>query len=82
MDRSVPNGTIMDANLARPQLPVYMRVGTDPASIDYAGSAPSLVNGALQVNVRIPDTAQSGNQPIKLIVGTAASAPGTTIAIR
>jgi uncharacterized protein (TIGR03437 family) len=81
-DRSVPNGAIMDANLARPQLPVYVRIGTEPVEVVYAGSAPTLVNGGLQVNIRIPDTAESGNQPIKLIVGTSASAPGTTIAIQ
>lgn len=81
-DRSVPNGTIMDANLARPQLPVYVRIGTEPVEILYAGSAPTLVNGGFQVNIRIPDTVESGNQPIKLIVGTSASAPGTTIAIQ
>ena len=82
MDRTLVNGAIMDGNLARPQLPVYVRIGTEPAQVEYAGSAPTLVNGALQVNVRIPATAQSGNQPIKLVVGTAASAPGPTIAIR
>jgi uncharacterized protein (TIGR03437 family) len=72
----------MDANLSRPQQAVYVRVGTLPADIVYAGSAPTLVNGALQVNVRIPATSPSGNQPIKLIVGTAGSAPGTTIAVQ
>lgn len=82
MDRTLVDGAIMDGNLARPQLPVYVRIGSEPAQVEYAGSAPTLVNGALQVNVRIPATAQSGNQPIKLIVGTAASAPGPTIAIR
>ncbi len=82
MDRSLPNGAVTDFNLVRPQLPVYVRIGTQPAEVLYAGSAPTLVNGALQVNVRIPAGLQSGNQPIKLIVGNNASAPGTTVAVK
>ena len=82
MDRALPNGAVTDFNLVRPQLPVYVRIGTQPAEVLYAGSAPTLVNGALQVNVRIPAGLQSGNQPIKLIVGNNASAPGTTVAVK
>ncbi|MEO8096314.1 MAG: M12 family metallopeptidase [Acidobacteriota bacterium] len=82
MDRALTDGQIMDTNLARPQVPVYARIGTLPADVLYAGSAPTLVNGALQVNVRIPAGLPSGNQPIKIITGAYTSPPGTTIAVK
>jgi uncharacterized protein (TIGR03437 family) len=81
-DRALANGAITDSNLVRPRLPVYVRIGTQPAEVLYAGSAPTLVHGVLQVNVRIPAGLPSGNNPIKLIVGNNASAPGTTVSVK
>jgi len=52
------------------------------AEVVYAGAAPGLVAGVMQVNVRIPLNAPSGNVAIVLQVGDAFSQPGTTIAIR
>ncbi len=40
MDRGLPNGAITDTNLARPQLAVSVRIGTQTAEVLYAGSAP------------------------------------------
>ncbi len=82
MDRSVPNGTVTDANLLRPQLPVSVRIGTQTAEVLYAGSAPTLVHGVLQVNARIPSNLVGGIYPIKLVVGENVSPPGTTIAVK
>ena len=82
MDRALPNGAVTGADLLRPQLPVSVRIGTETAEIVYAGSAPSLVHGVLQVNVRIPPTMLPGNQPVKLVVGSFASAPGATVSVR
>src|SRR5262249_34183681 len=71
MTRQVADGQVMDANLTSPQAPVFVRVGKFPAEILYAGSAPGLVAGALQINVRIPrDLPQGGDVPVQLIVGT------------
>ena len=82
MDRLLPNGAITDANLARPQLPVSIRIGTQTADLIYAGSAPTLVNGVLQVNARIPSNLVSGTYPIKLVVGENVSPPGTTVTVK
>jgi uncharacterized protein (TIGR03437 family) len=81
-DRSLPNGAVTDANLLRPRLPVSVRIGSQTAELLYAGSAPSLVHGVLQVNVRIPANLMPGDYPIKLVVGNNMSAPGTTISVR
>jgi uncharacterized protein (TIGR03437 family) len=42
--------------LPAPVLPVRVRIDDQPAEILYAGAAPGMVQGVVQVNVRIPDT--------------------------
>jgi uncharacterized protein (TIGR03437 family) len=51
------------------------------AEVLYAGSAPGLVSGVLQLNVRVPESVASGLQPIEIDVGTASSQAGVVIAI-
>jgi uncharacterized protein (TIGR03437 family) len=48
----------------------------------YAGGAPGLVAGVMQVNVRIPAGVPSGPQPIVVSVGSASSRPDVTLAVR
>ncbi len=43
-----------------PQLGVTATVGGQPATVVFAGEAPGLVAGVLQVNVQIPANAPSG----------------------
>ena len=50
--------------------PVTVTIGGQPAVVQYAGEAPTLVSGVLQVNAVIPATVASGNQPIILTVGS------------
>jgi uncharacterized protein (TIGR03437 family) len=45
-------------------------------------AAPALVCGALQVNVRIPDTVPSGDQPVVLTIGNTISQPGLVVSVR
>jgi uncharacterized protein (TIGR03437 family) len=81
-DRTFPDGQIMGADLARPTAQVWVRFGKLPGEILYAGTAPFLVNGALQVNVRIPGELVPGSVPVQVIVGTWSSPPGTTISVK
>lgn len=73
-------------NLRRPQAAVAVFVnGLEiPASrILYAGSAPSLVAGLMQVNFRLPDESVSNPAtPIEVSIGSSTSPSGTTIAVR
>jgi uncharacterized protein (TIGR03437 family) len=64
------------------QLPAIATIGGVPAGVLYAGPAPSLVAGALQVNLAVPDGAPVGDAvEIRILVGGAWSQPNVTVAI-
>lgn len=48
---------------------VSVTIGGQPAVISYAGEAPGLVSGVLQVNAKIPENIPSGNQLVLLTIG-------------
>jgi uncharacterized protein (TIGR03437 family) len=84
-----PDGAVAPINgtgLFKPVLPVTATVGGVPAKIEYYGSAPGIVYGVMQVNVRIPAGTPSGpNVPIVITVGTNSTQSGTggvTVAIQ
>jgi uncharacterized protein (TIGR03437 family) len=66
--------------LKKPLLPVTVTIGGVDAVVQYAGSAPGLVSGVMQVNVTIPATAPTGTVPVVVTVGTAKSQSGTSAA--
>ncbi len=68
--------------LNHPVQQVTATVGGVPATIQYAGSAPGLVYGVMQVNVLIPASVSSGAQPVVVTVGTTNSQTGVTVAIQ
>lgn len=71
-------GTIVGTTLAQPLLPVTVRIGGLPAVVTYAGSAPSLAEGVLQVNVQIPAGVPRGvSLPVTITIGDATSNTGT-----
>ena len=70
------------APLPVPRLPVAVSIGGVDAPVLYAGGAPGLVAGVMQVNVRIPAGVPSGPQPIVVSVGSASSRPDVTLAVR
>jgi uncharacterized protein (TIGR03437 family) len=83
LDGSLADGEVTGADLHRARAPVYVRLGKVPAQVIYAGTAPGLVNGVLQVNAIVSrDTLPGSKVPVELIVGTNASPPGTTIAVK
>ena len=74
------DGKVTDVStLPAPVLPVTVLINGQPVEVLYSGAAPGMVQGIVQVNVRIPDTALVGNGvPIMLNVGGYAS-PSTII---
>ncbi|HXJ39490.1 MAG TPA: hypothetical protein VNH18_09430, partial [Bryobacteraceae bacterium] len=81
-DKTFPDGQILAADIAYPTAGVWVRFSKLPGDILYAGTAPFLVNGALQVNVKLPADLIPGTEvPIQLIVGSWTSPPGTTISV-
>jgi uncharacterized protein (TIGR03437 family) len=75
-------GSITGTVLHQPLLAVSATVAGIPATIQYAGSAPDLVAGVLQVNVVIPPNAPSGNDPLVITVGTTSTQSGITVAVQ
>jgi uncharacterized protein (TIGR03437 family) len=63
---------------------VSVTIGGLTAQIEYAGEAPGLVSGVLQVNAVIPAGIAPGSQPsVILTVGSASSAQQTiTVAVQ
>jgi uncharacterized protein (TIGR03437 family) len=51
------NGLITGSTLPAPNLDVSVTVQGIPAKVLYAGAAPGLVAGIIQINVLVPDTA-------------------------
>jgi uncharacterized protein (TIGR03437 family) len=78
------DGAIVGAGeLPRPILPVHALVGGQPAAVQYAGAAPGIVEGVIQVNLLIPAASQTGAAvPLLLQVGDSTSQPGITLAIQ
>lgn len=65
-----------------PLLPVKVSIGGQNAKVLYAGGAPGMISGVMQVNVEIPSGISLGNEvPVVLQVGDAFSQPGVTIAV-
>jgi uncharacterized protein (TIGR03437 family) len=62
---------------------VTVSIGGVPATIQYAGEAPTLVSGVLQVNAVIPSSIGSGPQQVVLSVGNGTNAQqNITVAVQ
>jgi len=77
------DGRITGTILARPLLTVSVSIGGVAAEVTYAGGAPGLVAGVLQVNARVPASSPAGpTVPVILRIGAATSQAGATIAVK
>ena len=76
------DGRLAGDVLPKPRAPVSVQIGGLPAEVLYAGAAPGLVAGVLQVNAKVPDGAASGAVPLLLTVGNATSPGGVTVAVQ
>jgi len=74
------DGTVNTKVFPKPNLPVTVQIGGQDAMLLYAGAAPNLAAGVLQVDVQIP-AGVTGTVPIQLKVGTASTPPGLTVTI-
>ncbi len=63
-------------------LPVTAQVGGADAKVMYAGSAPGLVAGGVQINVMIPAGTPAGDVPVVVFVNGVASQSPVTVAVR
>jgi len=70
------------SGLKKPSLVVTATIGGVSAPVLYAGSAPGIVSGVMQVNVQIPAGAVSGTNALLVTVGTTPSQSGVTVAVQ
>ena len=83
MEPPVPDGGVISdpASLAKTRLGVQVFVGMQNAEVLYAGTAPTLVAGVIQVNFRVPQV--SGDAlPLFLGVNGASSQAGITMSVQ
>jgi uncharacterized protein (TIGR03437 family) len=74
------DGLLAASVYPRPVLPVRVTVAGQDSEVLYAGAAPQLAAGLLQINVRLPSGLPPGSAtPIVLTVGDNASQAGVTI---
>ena len=69
---------ITGAPLPRPRLGVSVTVDGQPAEVLYAGAAPALVAGVLQLNVRLPAGLTGSALPLRVSIGSVA---GNTVTV-
>jgi uncharacterized protein (TIGR03437 family) len=81
-DPAGDDGKIAVEPLPKPVLPVTVRIGGQVAEILYAGAAPQLPAGVIQINARIPENVEAGAVPVFVAVGAASSQEGATIAVK
>lgn len=81
-DPAGQDGRVIAADLRTPLLSATAQIGGQPADVLYVGSAPMLVSGICQMNVRIPDTVNPGTQPVEIRIGGIPSQRGITIEVR
>src|ERR1019366_277151 len=66
----------------RPLLQPTVTIGGQPAHWSFAGEAPGLVSGVMQLNVQVPTVIAAGDQPIVVSVGTNSSPSGVTVSVK
>ena len=64
-----------------PLLPVAALVNNSPATIEFAGEAPGIVAGVLQVNVLIPAGTPAGAIPVAVSIGGRFTQSGVTVSV-
>ncbi len=77
------DGKLAAASLPRPVAPVRVTIGGIGAEVQYAGAAPGLVAGLVQINARVPtELAPSASTPVVIEIGGKESPAGVTIAVQ
>jgi uncharacterized protein (TIGR03437 family) len=76
------DGKLSVAPFPTPTQKVTVQIGGQPADVLYAGAAPGLVAGLMQVNARVPQGASPGAAEVTVTVGSAVSPGGVTVQVK
>jgi uncharacterized protein (TIGR03437 family) len=82
--QTVPAGVDGQLNnaLGSTVLPSSVTIDGLPAAVQYAGPAPGMPAGVVQVNAVVPAGSRSGDVSVVVTIGNASSQPGVTVAVR
>jgi uncharacterized protein (TIGR03437 family) len=61
---------------------VTVKVNGVPATVTFAGAAPGLVTGVIQVNFQVPNGVSGNSQPLSITIDGATTAVGPTMAVQ
>jgi len=77
------DGRVNTSALPKPVLPVSVMIGGYSAEVLYAGAAPGMISGVMQINARVPAAVvASGAVPVVVSVGGFASQDKATMAVK
>jgi uncharacterized protein (TIGR03437 family) len=76
------SGLPATAVFPKPVLPVTVTIGGKNAEVIYAGAAPYMVAGAIQINAKVPTDIPAGNAEVVIKVGNNTSQAGVTLAVK
>ncbi len=76
------NGLPAATSFPKPVLPVMVTIGGKNAEVSYAGAAPYMVAGVIQINAKVPTDIPAGNAEVVVKVGNNSSQSGITLAVK
>ncbi|HTR35226.1 MAG TPA: hypothetical protein VMH80_04960 [Bryobacteraceae bacterium] len=79
---ALPDGAlVISTPYSKPNASVTVTIGGQPANVTYAGAAPFLPTGVLQINAQIPDGV-TGDAPVLVSVGGISTSRNVTVAVK
>ncbi len=80
---ALPDGAlVLSTPFSTPAGPVTVMIGGQPAQVLYAGAAPSLPTGVLQINAQVPNGISSGADAIVVNIAGTATSQSVTLSVR
>lgn len=77
------DGFVSSNPLPVPTAPITVTIGGVRCNVNFAGAAPGLVSGVLQINAQVPPGISPGASiPIQLSIGSALSPAAVTVAVQ
>ena len=80
--RGAPTALPATSSFPKPVLRVAVTIGGKNAEVLYAGAAPYMVAGVIQINARIPTDIPAGNAEVIVTAGSNTSQKGITLAVK
>jgi uncharacterized protein (TIGR03437 family) len=77
------DGSLAQSPFGKLSQPYSVRIGGLPAAVTYAGAAPGIIEGVIQINAVVPNgITPNSTVPIDITIGGVTSPAGVTVAVR